>query len=51
MIAIEYDDYLEIVKNLQKLKNKEEVDSSLNKLENLVNKIRINNATINDGRD
>jgi hypothetical protein len=51
MIAIEYDDYLEIVKNLQKIKNKEDVDLSLNRIDILINKIRINNSTMNDGRD
>ena len=51
MIAIEYDDYLEIVKNLQKIKNNEDVDISLNKIDTLINKIRINNHTMNDGRD
>jgi antitoxin component HigA of HigAB toxin-antitoxin module len=51
MIVIEYDDYLEIVKNLKKIKNKEEVDLALNKIENLFDKIRINNSTMNDGRD
>jgi antitoxin component HigA of HigAB toxin-antitoxin module len=51
MIVIKYDDYLEIVKNLKKIKNKEEVDLALNKIENLFDKIRINNSTMNDGRD
>lgn len=51
MIAIEYDDYLEIVRNLQKIKNRDDVDVCLNKLDKIIDKIRIENRTMNDGRD
>lgn len=51
MIAIEYDDYLEIVKGLEKLKNREDIDLTLNKLDKVIDKIRTDNRTMNDGRD
>lgn len=51
MIAMEYQDYLEIIKNLQNLKNKENVDQSLNALEKVMDKVRRENQTMNDGRD
>lgn len=51
MIAIEYDDYLEIVKGLEKLKSREDVDLTLNKLDKVIDKIRTANRTMNDGRD
>ena len=51
MIVIQYQDYLDMIKNLQNLKNKENVDQSLNSLERIMNKIRYENQTMNDGRD
>lgn len=51
MIAIEYDDYLEIVRSLEKLKNKEDIDNTLNSLDKVIDKIRTANRTMNDGRD
>ena len=51
MIAIEYDDYLQIVQNLEKIKKREDMESSLNKLDNLLDKVRMANRTMNDGRD
>lgn len=52
MIHIEYDDYLKLINNLQKLKNKEdEAEKTLNEIDNLIFKIRKENATMNDGRD
>ena len=51
MIAIQYQDYLDIVKNLQNVKNKKNVDQSLNSLERIMNKIKRENQTMNDGRD
>ena len=51
MIAIQYQDYLDIVKNLQNVKNKKNVDQSLNSLERIMNKVRRENQTMNDGRD
>lgn len=51
MIAIEYDDYLEIVRSLEKLKNKEDIDNTLNSLDKVIDKIRTANLTMNDGRD
>ena len=51
MIAIQYQDYLDIVKNLQNVKNKKNVDQSLNSLERIMNKVKRENQTMNDGRD
>ena len=51
MIALEYDDYLQIVQNLEKIKKREDMESSLNKLDNLLDKVRMANRTMNDGRD
>lgn len=51
MIAIQYQDYLDIVKNLQNIKNKKNVDQSLNSLERIMNKVKRENQTMNDGRD
>jgi hypothetical protein len=51
MIHIEYDDYLTIVKSLKNIKNKEEVEKSLDTIDLIFNKIREENKTLNDGRD
>ena len=51
MIHIQYDDYLKLIDNLQKLRNKEEVEKSLDTLDSLIHKIRKDNANLNDGRD
>jgi antitoxin component HigA of HigAB toxin-antitoxin module len=51
MIHIQYDDYLTISKNLKNIKNKEEVEKSLDTIESLFDKIREENRTLNDGRD
>lgn len=51
MITIEYDDYLEIVRNLKKIKSKENIDFAINKLEKIIDKIRMTNRSMNDGRD
>jgi hypothetical protein len=48
---MKYDDYLMIVKNLKNIKNKEEVEKSLDTIESLFDKIREENKTMNDGRD
>ena len=51
MIHIQYDDYLTISKNLKNIKNKDEVEKSLDTIESLFDKIREENRTLNDGRD
>ncbi len=48
---MKYDDYLTIVKSLESIKNKEEIEKSLDTIEYIFDKIREENKTMNDGRD